>query len=141
MIKLGRLIKESVVDSRTIDHPFQSDLSFLYGTIFTAPAQDRANHSRNCCIFADGEVDRSPTGPGVSGRAAIHHLKGELERGQTITIESVLGTCFDVQVVDETTFGPYPAIVPAVSGRAFITGRHEFLIAPDDPLKTGFIFR
>ena len=141
MIQLGRLIKQRIIDSRMIEHPFQTDLSFLYGTIFTAPPQDSHNHSRNCCIFADGELDRSPTGTGVSGRAAIHYMKGELDLGQTITIESVLGTCFDVQATRATAFGPYQAVIPAVSGQAFITGRHEFLIAPDDPLKAGFLFR
>jgi trans-L-3-hydroxyproline dehydratase len=141
MIHLGRLIKQHIIASRTIEHPFESDLGFLYGTIFIAPPQDPAHHSRNCCIFADGQLDRSPTGTGVSGRAAIHHLAGEVKPGETMTIESVLGTCFDVQVARETTCGPYRAVIPAVAGRAFITGRHEFLIDPDDPLAMGFMFR
>ena len=141
MIEIGRLVKAAVTASRDVCHPFEEDLGFLYGTIFTAPAQQAGNHSRNCCVFADGEVDRSPTGTGVSGRAAIHHARGELQLGQTITIESILGTCFDVEATRKTTFGPYQAVVPKVSGQAFITGRHEFLIDPDDPLKKGFLLR
>jgi trans-L-3-hydroxyproline dehydratase len=141
MIDLGCRIKREIVQSRPISHPSHGDLGFLYGTIFTAPAQDSANHSRNCCVFAEGEVDRSPTGTGVAGRAAIHHARGELRSGERIRIESFLGTCMDVEVVRETTFGPYEAVVPRVSGTAFLTGRNEFWVNPADPLKYGFLVR
>ncbi len=141
MIAVARKIKQAVIDSREIKHPFEPDLSFLYGVIFVAPPQDAENHSRNCCVFADGEVDRSPTGTGVAGRAAIHHARGELALQQSLCIESVLGTCFDVAAMREVTFGPHKAIIPRVSGQAFITGRHEFLIDPRDPLRDGFLLR
>ncbi len=141
MIDVGRRIKTAVMAAREITHPSEEDLGFLYGTIFTAPALDGAHHSRNCCVFAEGEVDRSPTGTGVAGRAAIHHARGQLPLQQSIRIESVLGTCFDVLALREVSFGPYQAIVPCVTGQAFITGRHEFLIDPRDPLKHGFLFR
>jgi trans-L-3-hydroxyproline dehydratase len=65
-------------------------------------------HSRNVCIFAEGEVDRSPTGTGVSGRAAILHARGALAVGDTITIESLIGTRFDVRVVETTRVGDRP---------------------------------
>jgi trans-L-3-hydroxyproline dehydratase len=125
----------------TIEHPFESDLGFLYGTIFTGPAMNPAHHSRNVCIFADGEVDRSATGSGVSARAALHYAKGELPRGTPITIESILGTTMTVAVTDVTRFGPHDAVIPEVSGSASITGRHEFFFDPSDPLRSGFIFR
>jgi proline racemase len=141
MIDLAGRIKQSIVQSRSICHPFHDDLSFLYGVIFTAPAQNPDHHSRNCCVFAQGEVDRSPTGTGVSGRAAIHFARGELNPGETITIESLLGTTMDVSVIRETAFGPYPAIIPRVSGRAYLTGRNEFWINPADPLAFGFLLR
>ena len=67
--------------SRIIPHPFEADLSFLYGTIFIAPPLSEGIHSRNVCIFAEGEVDRSPTGTGVSGRLAIHHTRGDIGSG------------------------------------------------------------
>ena len=86
-------------------------------------------------------MDRSPTGTGVSGRAAIHHARGELLPGETITIESIIGSSFDVSVASETTVGGFPAIVAEVSGTAHVTGRHEFLIDPEDPLREGFFLR
>ena len=141
LIECGRLIKRAVVSKFPIKHPFEDDLSFLYGTIFVGPAQDRTHHSRNVCIFADGELDRSATGSGVSARAALHYATGEIGLNEQITIESILGSTMSVKVAGVTTFGPYDAVIPEVSGTASITGRHEFYFDPADPFRSGFIFR
>jgi trans-L-3-hydroxyproline dehydratase len=93
------------------------------------------------CIFAEGEVDRCPTGTGVSGRLAIHHARGEIGLNQPLVVESIIGSRFTGRVVRTTTFGPHPAIIPEVEGTAHITGRHEFVIDPADPLRDGFILR
>lgn len=143
LIDVGMRIKRAVMNSYMIEHPEgDPDLNFLYGTILVQmlPGQDGL-HSRNVCIFADGEVDRSPTGTGVSGRAAIHFARGELEPGKTITIESLIGTRFSVRVTEATSAGKISAVIPEVSGTAHITGMHTFLIDPDDPLREGFLLR
>ena len=124
-----------------IKHPYEEDLSFLYGTIFTGKAKDPKHHSRNVCIFAEGEVDRSSTGSGVSARAAIHWLKDGLKPEEEITIESILDTTMTVKVVEQTTYGEHKAVIPEVSGTANITGQNSFCFDPDDKLKEGFIFR
>jgi len=139
LIEKGMAIKRSIMASRPIPHPFEEDLSFLYGTIFIGPPQEQGAHSRNVCIFAEGEVDRSPTGTGVSARLAIHHARGEINLNEPITIESIIDSRFSGRVVQTTTFGPHPAIIPEVEGTAYITGRHEFLIDPNDPLRNGFL--
>jgi proline racemase len=141
LIDVGRRIKYAVMDRVKIKHPFEPDLGFLYGTIFVGAPLNPSHHSRNVCIFAEGEVDRSPTGTCVSARAAIHHFKGELKVGETITIESILGTCFDVRVVETTQFGQYLAVIPEVTGSASIVGQNTYHFDPEDPLKEGFIFR
>jgi trans-L-3-hydroxyproline dehydratase len=141
LIARGVTIKQAVIASRPIVHPFEEDLGLLYGTIFIEAAHDPAHHSRNVCIFADGEVDRCPTGTGVSGRLAIHHARAEVGLDEPIVVESILGTTFTGRIVETTRFGPYPAVIPEVEGTAHITGRHEFLIDPGDPLKDGFILR
>ncbi len=134
-------IKHAVMDSYRIIHPSgDPDLNFLYGTILVEPLVGPV-HSRNVCVFADGEVDRSPTGTGISGRVAIHHARGELRAGETITIESLIGTRFDVRVTESTLVGGHPAVIPEVRGAAFITGRHEFFIDPEDPLREGVLLR
>ena len=141
VIDYGRRIKRAVMEQFPIAHPFEEDLSFLYGTIFTARAVDPSHHSRNACIFAEGELDRSATGSGVSARAALHFTKGELALHERVTIESILGSTMSVEVVEATKFGPYDAVIPEVSGTASITGRNEFYFDPDDPFGKGFIFR
>lgn len=140
LIDAGRKIKYAVMDSVEIQHPNgDPDLNFLYGTILYR--MQPGIHSRNVCIFADGEVDRSPTGTGVSGRLAIHHAKGELAVGETIIVESIIASSFTGRVIEETKVGDLSAIIPEVSGTAYITGRHEFLVDPNDPLMTGFLLR
>jgi trans-L-3-hydroxyproline dehydratase len=139
LVKLGASIKSAVNAAHPIQHPFEPDLGFLYGTILVGPPRNPAHHSANICIFADREVDRSPTGTGVSARLALHYAKGELPEGQTIAIESIIGSVFEGKVVGKTKVGPYAAIVPEVSGQAAITGRHQFIIDPADPLGAGFL--
>lgn len=141
LIHTGMQIKRAVSKTREIRHPSDPDLSFLYGTIFIGPPHNSQNHSRNVCIFAEGEVDRSPTGTGVSARMAIHYTRGEVQINQPLRIESILGTCFNGKVVKTTTFASYQAVISEVEGTAYITGKHEFLIDPADPLKYGFILR
>jgi proline racemase len=141
IIDYGRRIKQAVMNHFPVKHPFEEDLSFLYGTIFTAPALDPAHHSRNACIFGEGELDRSATGSGVSARAALHFAKGELGLNERVTIESILGSTMSVEVVEATKFGPYDAVIPEVSGTASVTGRNEFYFDPEDPFTEGFIFR
>ena len=140
LIDVGMQIKHAVMRAHTIDHPGDPDLAFLYGTIFIGPPENPAHHSRNVCVFADGEVDRSPTGTGVSGRVALHHARGEV-KDETIVIESILGTTFSVRVADRTRVGQYDAVIPEVEGTAHITGKHEFCIDPQDPLVRGFFLR
>ncbi len=141
LIEAGIEVKRAVMAERDIVHPFEEDLSFLYGVIFVSPSPEDGVHSRNVCIFADGEVDRSPTGTGVSARLAIHRARGEIDVGEEIVISSLIGSRFSGRVVEDTVFGPHPAVIPEVVGRAHITGRHEFVLDPADALRHGFILR
>ena len=141
LIEKGMDIKRAVMKNFIIEHPYEKDLNFLYGTIFTGSALKKENHSRNVCVFAEGEVDRSPTGTGVSARMAIHYAKNEIEINEPVVIESIIGSEFTGRVVKTTKFGDYDAVVPEVEGNAYVTGKHEFIIDPDDPFKNGFILR
>ena len=138
LIDAGMAIKRAVMAARPISHPIDRALAFLYGTILIAPGRAPGVHSRNVCVFADGQVDRSPTGTGVSARLAIHHRLGEIEIGESIVIESIVGSTFTGRVVETTSLGPYPAIVPEVEGEAYVTGRHEFIVDPADAIGAGF---
>jgi trans-L-3-hydroxyproline dehydratase len=141
LIEAGRAIKQAVVESRAILHPLQPDLGFLYGVIFVGPAEDAGHHSRNVCVFADGEVDRSPTGTGVSGRLAIHHARGEIAVDERITVESIVGSVFTGRVLGTTEVGGIPAVIPEVAGTAHMTGRSELWLDPEDAIGAGFVLR
>jgi len=134
LIDLGMRIKRAVMASQPIQHPFEKDLGFLYGTIL-------CEGFRNVCVFADGQVDRSPTGTGVSGRVAIEYTKGRIDLGDAIEIESIVKTKFIGRALRKARFGPYGAVIPEVEGSAYITGRAEFAIDPEDPLRDGFLLR
>jgi trans-L-3-hydroxyproline dehydratase len=92
-------------------------------------------------VFADGEVDRSPTGTGVSGLLAILHARGELDVGDSVTVESIVGSTFTGRIDSSTSFHGHSAVIPEISGRAHLTGRAEFWLDPDDDLGSGFLIR
>jgi trans-L-3-hydroxyproline dehydratase len=141
LVDVAARIKRAVNQLVPIEHPVEPDLSFLYGVLFTDGPEDPSHHSRNLCVFADREVDRSPTGTGVSARLAVHYAKGEIALDAPFAVESILGrqSVFEGKVVETARVGPYEAVVPEVTGSAFLIGRHEFFIDPEDPLAGGFL--
>ena len=142
LIQKGMDIKRAIMNANVkVEHPFEVDLSFLYGTIFIGGPVSDGIDSRNVCIFAEGEVDRCPTGSGVSGRMPIHFMKNEIKIGEPMTIESITGSVFKGQVVREEKYGKYDAVIPQVEGTAHVIGQCEFLIDPNDPFKYGFFLR
>lgn len=124
-----------------VTHPFEDDLSFLYGAILTGPAEDPDHHDRNLCVFADGEVDRSPTGSGVSARLAIMHARGQVASGQVLRIESILGadSTFDGEIARVVEWAGRTAIVPRVHGTAHVVGSARFVVPDGDRVGRGFL--
>jgi trans-L-3-hydroxyproline dehydratase len=139
--ELGVTIKRAIMASRRVDHPAEPDLGFLYGIIFVDSPVDVQSHCRQVCIFADGALDRSPTGTGVSAHLAILAARESITERTPYVMESILGTTFTGRIVERITYHGIPAIVPEVSGQAFLTGKHEFVIDGEDPLKEGFRLR
>lgn len=142
-IALGRAIKASLEKAHEIVHPIEPELRDVYGVIFYEQIEDNDGHlrQRNVTIFADGEVDRSPTGSGTSARLALLDAAGELPRGKNLTNGSIVGTDFVSQVVGEARVGDTPAVITEVEGSAYLTGYHHFVLDPSDPLGTGFLLR
>lgn len=142
LINAGRAIKQAVNAQYKINHPSEDDLSFLYGVIFYSQKTDRqASHSRHVCIFAKGELDRSPTGTGVSARAALLAEKEGLAINKKVIIESITGGEMSVNITEKLDYFGKAAIVPRVSGRSFITGIHQFLVDKNDIFPQGFLLR
>lgn len=94
---------------------------------------------RNCVVFGQGQVDRSPCGTGTSAKMATLFAKGELKLDEEFVYESILGTLFYGRVIEETKVGDYDAVIPQITGSAWITGYNNYVIDPTDPVKYGFI--
>ncbi|TPM59270.1 proline racemase [Mesorhizobium sp. B2-2-4] len=125
-----------------LSHPDHADLAFLYGTILTDGRDTFSGEpTKNVCVFAEAQVDRSPTGSGVTARLAAMHAKGEIATGQTRTFESIAGSRFSGAVARTAKAGPHEAIIARVGGRAYYCGRAEFIVEPDDELGRGFLLR
>ena len=141
VIDLGMKIKNAITKEVKIKHPNIVEMNFLYGTIFTFPPSNKNNHSKNICVFANGEVDRSPTGTGVSARAAVHFARNEIKLNETIKIESIIGSTFEVKVIEKIKIGPLNGVIPEVKGTANITGKNTFWIDSSDTIGEGFMLR
>jgi proline racemase len=136
--QVGMAIKHAVEAQLTVVHPTEPGLHGIYGTIFTGPASTDAAHLRNVTIFAEGEVDRSPCGTGTCAVLAVLDAMGIVQPGDPFVHESIIGTTFSAKVVDRTTVGDLAAIVPELTGSAWITGEHTFIVNENDPLRGGF---
>ena len=140
LVDAATALSHAVRDHPALVHPDSPDLGFLYGSILTDDAAGN-DPSTNICVFADGQVDRSPTGSGVTARLAVAHARGETVVGQRRHFESVIGTTMTGAVVAATTVGEHPAVVVEVEGTAHITGSATFTLDPADPLREGFRVR
>jgi proline racemase len=136
LIAAGRRIKAALDGTEVARHPEDERLSGIYGTVFHEDAGGPL-HQRNVAIFADGEVDRSPTGSATSARTALLAADGVLTDGQIWRNESIVGTSFDARVIGRVPEG----LLTEVVGSAFRTGEHRFVLDPRDPLDTGFVLR
>jgi proline racemase len=142
LIELGREIKRRLEDANEIVHLPEPELRDIYGVIFFQDEEGPAALvQRNVTVFADGEVDRSPCGSGTSARLASLDRQARLQRGESLLHRSILGTEFIASVVGDADVAGRPAVVTEVEGSAHLTGRHEFVLVPDDPLGTGFLLR
>jgi trans-L-3-hydroxyproline dehydratase len=131
-------IKKAVESAVKVVHPIETGLEGIYGVIFTAPPTAAGADLRNVTVFADQEVDRSPCGTGTCAVLAVLDAMGLVDADRPFVHESLIGTTFSARVVGRTTIGEIPGIVPELSGEAWITGDHTFVVDDRDPLKGGF---
>jgi trans-L-3-hydroxyproline dehydratase len=135
-------LTEAVKAAIPLDHPDDADLAFLYGSILTDGRDGSGGvPTKNICVFADAQIDRSPTGSGVTARLAAMHARGEVQPGEARLFASIAGSHFTGSIATETKAGGYDAVTVRVSGRAHYTGRAEFAVEADDELGRGFLLR
>jgi proline racemase len=141
LIRAGMAVKRAVEATIEVRHPEEPELTGLYGTILSGPPALPGSHGRNITIFAEAEVDRSPCGTGTSAKLAALYADGRVSLDQPYVHESIIDTTFTGRVVGETTVGDFPAVETEISGRGFITGFHQFVVDPDDPVGGVFLVR
>jgi proline racemase len=135
---LGERVRLAARSQLTVAHPENPEISGVSIVQLNRPFAGVGEVTRNTCIVAPGRSDRSPTGTGTSARMAVLHARGQMGVGDTMIHESLIGSRFEGKIVAETTVAGRPAIVPTISGRAWITGLHTYLIDPSDPWPAGF---
>jgi proline racemase len=119
-------------------HPTNPEIRGCHHVQFLAPGSD-ARHSRHAMAINPGWFDRSPCGTGTSARMAQLHARGELDLDEDFINESFIGTHFVGRLVEATTVGDLPAVVPTITGRAWVTGTAQYVLDPDDPFPAGFV--
>jgi trans-L-3-hydroxyproline dehydratase len=141
LIAAGMAVKHAVSNAIDVFHPTDPDLAGLYGTIITGAPKSEDSTIRNATIYADGAIDRSPCGTGTSALLACRSADGEIKVGDAFINESMTDSVFSGRIVVETMAGDFPAVITEIAGRGAVTGLHQFLVDPTDPLREGFRFR
>ncbi len=148
--RITELIKAAANEQLPVVHPEQPGFAGITIGQLSGPAHDPANSMRNVVTVSTGKldfdrpatwtgaIDRSPCGTGTSARMAVLHAKGRLQIREPFLHEGILGTVFTGLLLEETSVGPYQAVVPTITGTAWITGMATYVVDPTDPFPDGF---
>ena len=150
IVRITEMIKAAAADQLPVVHPEQPGFAGITIGQLSGPAQDPANAMRNVVTVSTGvldwdrpatwtgAIDRSPCGTGTSARMATLHARGRLAIGEPFRHEGILGTVFTGRLVAEATVGDRSAVVPEITGEAWITGIADYVVDPTDPFPDGF---
>jgi len=139
LVRTGVAIREAVNELGEVEHP---EFPFIRGAThveFSGPPTHPQAHRKNAVIIPPGGIDRSPCGTGTAAKVATAVAKGQLMVGEEFVHESIVGSIFRARALSETTVGGLPAVVPEITGQAWIMGFHQFVLDPTDEIKTGFL--
>ncbi|HVD58515.1 MAG TPA: proline racemase family protein [Thermoleophilaceae bacterium] len=139
LVERGLEVMTAINASDRPEHPSDPRISGCKHVIFTAAGADGPRSQRSATSIHPGWLDRSPCGTGTSAKLAALHARGELGVGEPFVNRSVIGTRFEGRIVGETEVDGLPAVVPEITGRAWITGMGQYLLDPDDPFPEGFV--
>ncbi len=140
LVELGERIKAAAAEQLPSIHPENPGIHTVNQTEFAGPLTtvDGVKTSKNAVVVSPGRLDRCPCGTGTSARMALLHARGELAVGERFRHLSILDTVFDCRIVDVARAGHVPAVIPEVSGRAWLTGVSHYGVDPDDPFPEGY---
>jgi proline racemase len=138
LIEAGLALMEAINRTEPPVHPADERIAGCKHVVFTAPGEDGPHSQRSATSIHPGWLDRSPCGTGTSAKLAQLHARGELAIGDEFVNRSVIGTRFGARIVAETEVAGLPAVVPEITGRAWITGMAQYVLDPEDPFPAGF---
>ncbi len=150
IVRAGEMIKAAAREQLPVTHPLQPDVSGYSVALLSGPPLSQNADMRNAVVISTGDfdwgrpdtwtgaLDRSACGTGTCARMASLRARGLLPLGRPFRHESILGTVFTGCLVEETTVGPYDAVVPTITGSAWISGISQYMLDPDDPFPEGF---
>jgi proline racemase len=141
LVELGERIKRAAAEQYPTVHPENPAINTINQTLFYGPVHqsETGKRSRNTVVVSPGRLDRSPCGTGTCARLAVMHARGQLAVGERFVHESIIGSEFVGTIVETATVAGRPAIVPAITGPAWITAFHQYVLDPSDPFPTGYI--
>ncbi|RKD33804.1 proline racemase [Thermohalobacter berrensis] len=141
LIDLGMKIRDIINKNVEIKHPNLEHIKTVdLVEIYDEPTHPKAN-LKNVVIFGEGQFDRSPCGTGTSAKLATLYSKGHIKENENFIYESILGTLFKGRILGTTKVGNYEAVIPEITGAAYITAFNQFIIDPEDPVKHGFLVK
>jgi len=136
---LGEKVRFAAREQLTVVHPANPAIRDVSIVQINRPFAGVGEVTTNTCIVAPGRSDRSPTGTGTAARMAVLRARGLMNVGDTMRHASLIGSTFRGRIVADTRVGDRAAIVPAIAGRAWITGFHQYVLDPDDPYPQGYV--
>jgi proline racemase len=140
MVEIGERIKLAAAAQVPAVHPENPGIHTINQTLFAGPLRTENGQlrSKNGVIVSPGRFDRSPCGTGTSARLAVLHARGQIGVGRKFVHESIIDTEFVGEIVEEMSIAGHPAIRPAITGSAWITAFHQYVLDPTDPFPTGY---
>ena len=150
IVRLGEMVKAAAREQIPVAHPLMPELAGISIIELTAPPTVPGADAKNTVVVSSGTLDwsrpasftgvldRSPCGTGTCARMAVLHARGELAIGDDFVHEGILGTTWTGRLLRETTVGDFPAVVPQLTGSAWITGRAEYVVDDEDPFPAGY---
>jgi proline racemase len=139
LIACGTEIWKAVNEQISVHHPEEPGIDCVNYVQFSATASDPRAAMKNAVVAPPTSIDRSPCGTGTSARMAALHAQGKLDLGEEFVHESIIGSLFSGVLVEEIEVGEFSAVVPTITGSAYITGMHQFMLDPRDPFPAGFL--
>jgi proline racemase len=140
MVEVGEAIKAAAAEQIPAVHPENPEIHTINQTLFAGPLErgPEGLSSRNGVIVSPGRLDRSPCGTGTSARLAVLHARGLITPGERFVHKSIIGSEFTGEIMETLSIGGMPGIRPAITGGAWITGFHQYVLDSSDPFPTGY---